>query len=390
MQTSFISSTFANLLLIFSAAVLRSSASEIITPPINQVHTLSADAQANIGYEPNFPGFQHSIVARADYSPQALQNNVPANSTISQGQAQLWVFQKDQLDSAPSSDQPVLPPTDIVGDNRPNGAQSELKRRQSSINYYVTVNVCQQPSPVNPNPTGPPGPLQLYISLASTNTQPGPDADQQQQQSVVADGGYAVFEDASTGDVFFAVTAPSTPGFSGAYTYDITASIDAPYSGYRDYQDLFYVDSDTNAGLLVTNNLTVTNETGLDPGEQDELDALQTQWMNSPSPFSVFLHYQNDTQVLGLRKSWCGLKNYAQIKGIRSSLPSNVNASMTEIGGGFAKQQFYISDLNGSSSYYAVMALETNYTKAGPGTKGGGGIVWQNITFTTKSGKRLS
>lgn len=56
-------------------------------------------------------------------------------------------------------------------------------------------------------------------------------------------------------------------------------------------------------------------------------------------------------------------------------------------GDGHAKQQFYVPGLNKSSSYQAIMALDSYYASSGNGTPTGGGTVWKAIDFTTKSGK---
>jgi len=53
--------------------------------------------------------------------------------------------------------------------------------------------------------------------------------------------------------------------------------------------------------------------------------------------------------------------------------------------GPYPKQQFYFQGLNRSSSYFGILAMTGNSTASGPGVVGGGGRVWQTMSFTTQS-----
>ena len=314
------------------------------------------------GYEPDFLGAGRDIIGRAP-SPvtQTLQNNVPAIMTIMPGDLQNFVFPASALSTALSSPTPAIPPSQIVVDTSA-GPGTEP-------NLYLTLSICAQPFATVDNPSGPPLPLDLYISYSNINNQnPGPGLNMQQQGMVSTNQGFVNYTEHTSGDTYIGVSAPSTLGFSGNYTYQLTASNDEPYTYAQDFQSLYFLDSDSESGLFVTNNLTTSNSTA-------------QEWMSAGTPFGIFVQNQNDVSIQGLLRSYCGLNNSAQIK---SSV--GVEMGLNTVAGGFPKQQFYVPGLNKSSSYYAVMALDSQYQQSGPGNPGGGGMLWQDISFNTKSG----
>lgn len=84
-----------------------------------------------------------------------------------------------------------------------------------------------------------------------------------------------------------------------------------------------------------------------------------------------------------MQKSYCALNQLAQIR--KSS--NNVEVGMTNRGlGNKPKEQFYITGLNRSSTYYGILAMDGNSTSSGNGIIGGGGRVWQPMNFSTKAG----
>jgi calcium channel MID1 len=210
-----------------------------------------------------------------------------------------------------------------------------------------------------------------------------PDNGWQNGQMVEAVGGFANITLEVSGDVYMAVYAPSTEGFTGPYNVKIAASIDAPFHYYNSSQpNLYLVDSDSSSALLVTNNLTyATNGSVFDS------------WMNlTPPPFVIFAANQNISTFSGIQNSYCGLENYAQIAGTTSGVRNSaVQTSMTNVTSGpFPKQQFYFQGLNASSSYNGILAMTGNSTAAGNGVVGGGGRVWQTMNFQTQSGTKDS
>ena len=338
-------------------------------------------------YEPEFAALGRSIVGRVPDEPMIseLSNNVPGKMDISGGQQQYWSFSKMALYGQLSSTTSDLPPSqqkrgdeDLEEDAQ---TKVELKRRQTGDRMlYLTLNVCDQPSAVFSNSTAPPQPLQLFLSQNSNNQRPGPNV-ADLTQALKADHGYANYTIMTSDAIFIGIDAPSDPNYQGTYNYEITASIDAPYTFHEDYSNLYYVDSDKNASLLVSNNLTSANAS----------QSLKQQWMSKGSLFSIFVHNQNDPSILGLSRSYCGMRNHAQIQGnVQGVENTDVEVGMTLTGGRLPKQQFYVKNLNGSSSYYATIAIQSTYTKSGSGNVNGGGTIWNYIKFDTKNGACLN
>jgi calcium channel MID1 len=331
----------------------------------------SEDAQE---YEPSFPGLGRSIIGRAEApATQTLYNNVPGVDSIAPGNEQYWIFPASALTGTRSSPTPAIPSTPILvdtsavsGDEDAPLVRPELKARQSTGYIYITLSVCGQPSASDSDPTGPPQPLELYIAHSPDNTTPGPSYTGQQAKTQ-ADGGFVNYTDQTSEDTYIGVYAPTNSGFSGNFTYELTASVDEPYTYQQAFQPLYFLDSDQNSTLLITTNLSVPNS------------SAQT-WMSTGGPFSVFIVDQSDVTVPGLLNSYCGLNSTAQIRG-----QQDIEVGMTSVYGGLAQQQFYVTGLNQSTSYYAIMALDSQYTKSGPGNPGGGGMVWQSMTFNTKT-----
>ena len=327
-------------------------------------------------YQPDFPAGERGINGRAPTAAvKTLVDNVPGVDSIAPGETHYWVFPASALSAAPSSPTPALPSSQVLFDtsaisdsNGPESARQELKRRQpGDIWLYTTLSVCQQPSAIERTPEGPPNPITLYTSQSAGNQYPGPNVNQL-QTTHTAVAGFVNYTDLTSGDSYFGVYAPDNPGFSGKFTYQLTSSIEAPYTYYYDSQGLYLMDSDRNSSLLVSSNLTTPNSSVQD-------------WMRTGGPFDIFIHDQKDVAIKGLLNSYCGLNNTAQIRG-----RTTVDVGMTTLGGGPAMQQFYVSGLNKSTTYYAVMGLKSKYAQVGPSHPGGGGMTWQSITFTTKSG----
>lgn len=350
-------------------------------------------------YEPDFPSIDRGIIGRAQAEITALGNNAPQPRNIVAGDTQYWVFPNDTLWGPLSPATSGLPSPvgwkreELSGDVQRSGLgwdhdyvgglDTELKKRQDVGNkvrtLYITLNTCLQPSANSTKPTGAPPQLQIYVSQSDRVQRPGPDIKGQDQQTVIVQGGFANTKLNVTGAVFVSVSAPNSSDFTGIYNYELAASIDAPYHSYgSNSANLFFVDSDTNSALLVTNDTTQAN-----PNE-----TLYQTWMNIAPPFSMFVNNQNDSAIRGVERSYCGMKHNAQIVADKNGQNTGrVELGMTNRGlGNKPKEQFYIKSLNGSSTYYGHLAMDGNSTNQGGGVVGGGGKVWKAMNFTTKSG----
>lgn len=160
--------------------------------------------------------------------------------------------------------------------------------------------------------------------------------------------------------IYIGVSAPNTTLFTGIYNYEVAASIDAYFHSIDEDTNLYFVDSDINAALLITNNLTQSSSTSQNYQE----------WMDMTPPYTIFANNINDTGIAGLERSYCALSQVAQIRQGNNA----VNRSMTSRGmGSKPKEQFYITYLNSSSTYYGILGMDGNSTASGNGVVGGGG-----------------
>ncbi len=311
----------------------------------------------------------------------ALSNNGPQNLNIDVGASQFWTFPKDAIDGEPGVAGPGLPGgRNVKREVDVEDRDSELKRRQLSSQVYISLNTCIQPranaSSLSPEDLIPPQ-LQMYISQSDANQKPGPLSTDPDQRTIDVDGGYALVTMGSESSVYVGITAPNTTAFTGFWNYEIAASIDAPYHGANtSWPNLFFVDGDNHAALLVTNDTTQANAT----------DPVYQEWMDLPPPYGMFAHPQTSPAILGVRHSYCGLRNNAQLLTNLDSVDNQDVTIMTNRGlRGKPKEQFYITALNASSWYYGFLGMQGNSTAFGAGVVGGGGYVWTNMSFNTKS-----
>lgn len=312
-------------------------------------------------YESEFTGADRSIIGRAGDVIPALGNNAPGILNIAQNASQYWSFPSTTLFGPYSPQTPGLP-SYFEGQN-----VSVTPDAPGERELYISLTTCQQPTAKDPHKIGAPDQLKLYVSTTSNNQQP----DQNNNDDVVLiDGGFGWLNISVKNDVYFGVYAPANDGYDGVYNYQLTASIDGFYASSYSDPNVFTVDSDTNSALLYTRNTTSTTNSS---------NSTFQQWMDRPV-FSLFVQNQENSSILGLRNSVCGLQNLAQIQGL-----PDIGTVMTAAGDGLPKQQFHVMNLNGSSAYYAIVAMIGNSTDRGSGVVGGGGTVWNYANITTKS-----
>jgi calcium channel MID1 len=325
-------------------------------------------------------------------------NNEPNQLNIEAGQTAWWSYSERLLHGAHGEKGTGLPTALFDGynveavvhselrkrDEEDGGSTETMKKRQTnseSRNVYISINTCVQPTYNGTGiQTAAPPQLTLYVATSSNNRSPGPTSTGD-QSTVPLHEGFAHINITASTNVFMSVYAPQLhTDFSGVWNYELAVSIDDYYHRAQNSTPFLYlVDTDTTAALMVTNNLTQAD------AQDDEYKA----WMNSNNPFMVFASNTNYTKDMGLEKSFCGLKNNAQIQS-RSSDPNgtitHITMDMTFRGlGNKPKQQFYVSALNSSSGYYGRLAMDGNSTASGKGVIGGGGTVWPRMDWVTKS-----
>lgn len=335
------------------------------------------------------------LVARASEDTQFQGNDIGTPFVISPGGLTIWEYPKEYLAEDHNDVGPGLPSTPSGKkmfhvkhpELRKRDEDEQLERRQDTgTTIYISGNTCSQPtwSGTGTQSAGPPQ-LTLYVSTESGNKNLGPNG--RNQDVYPFDNGFVnASVNSASGDWYAAVSAPElASNFTGSWNYQLAASIDGYFHAAEpDDPFLYLVDTDSNAALLVTDNLT----------EADASDPLYEKWLNLTAPFILFANNQNITGTMGLENSFCGLqtfaKNYTQIEASQDDLQGNsthVQMGMITRGlGNKPKEQFYITNLNKTSQYTAYLAMNGNSTAFGNGVVGGGGKAWgAGVNFTTKS-----
>jgi len=336
--------------------------------------------RGDVGYEPDFALFDRSIIGRAPAGVNSLTNNVPQTLNLVQGTTQVYVFEK----------------TAIFGDDdsrielrglQDDGASVErrsMEKRQATKTVFLSANTCMQPQPKADTTTMEPPQLTMYVSKTSTNTAPGPLADMATQDWFIFTEGAVMMNMSVSDDLYFSISAPNVSAtlFSGDYNFEVAASTDEPFHSYDSSEDsdaAIWVDSDAQAALLITHDLTTA------ANASSVGDALMKQ---TQPPFVMFAATEEDRAINGVRYSYCGLQNYAQISAAKGGKFANMVAmSMTRRGlSNQVKQQFYFTGLNSSTSYQGILAGNGKQGVTGSGIAGGGGHVARATSFATKSG----
>lgn len=315
--------------------------------------------------------------------PTSLGNNQYQMLNIELGETQYWVFPEDAVLGAHAATTKGLP-TNVTAENTTdvlspaNANHYELKKRSSTV--YISLTTCLKPSlnTSNSNATQDTElpPLTVYISTSNTN--PGPGQDDSEQTTYTTEQGYmsATLDNADSA-IYIGVSAPNTTLFTGIYNYQVAASIDAYFHSIENETNLYFVDSDINSALLITNNVTQSS-----PGSTN-----YEEWMDISPPWTIFANNINNTAISGLERSYCALNQLAQMREGNNA----INKSMTSRGlGNKPKEQFYVTYLNSSSTYYGILGMEGNSTASGNGVVGGGGKIYTAMNFTTKTDKNCA
>lgn len=341
-----------------------------------------------VAYEPYFGLFDRGIVGRAPAGVTGLANNVPQQLNLDPSTTQVYVFEKIQMFGRREAPASRIELRDELGSERETGQDGELDDerasllpRQSSKTVFISANTCMQPQ-LKPDKTAmDPPQLTMYVSNTSKNQSPGPKADPSQQTFQVFQEGAVMLNMTASDDIFIGISAPNiSTDFTGIWNFELAVSIDSWYHSYNNdiASDLIWVDSDASAALLITHNLTQST----DPAVSDELMSKQ--------PYVMFAQNDKDKSINGVRFSYCGLQNYAQIAATKNGKFTNmVLTGMTKRGqGNLPKQEFYFMGLNSSSNYQGILAKSGTNGTAGSGIIGGGGhIVSRATQFNTKSGR---
>ncbi|KAE8382114.1 stretch-activated Ca2+-permeable channel component-domain-containing protein [Aspergillus bertholletiae] len=300
------------------------------------------------------------LIRRAPAGVSSLGNNQYQKGQVKLGEIQWWYFSKNSVNGQNTNKTSERPTSD------------KAKRLET---VFISLTACSKPSS---NKTDSDSArdlphLEVFISTSESLQKPGPGKERSNQTTYVVEEGYMGTAVEAEGDVYIGVAAHNSTEYSGFYSYELAASVDAFFHSLaEDPAFLYFVDSDTHSALFTTGNLTEAEQ-----GSQNHKN-----WMGMAPPYTIFANNINDATISGLRYSTCALDQLAQIgKG-----DSNIKASMTSRGpGNRPKEQLYVTGLNQSSTYQGILALNNNSTGSRNGVIGGGGKIWKPITFSTKA-----
>ncbi|EXF75262.1 calcium influx-promoting protein ehs1 [Colletotrichum fioriniae PJ7] len=410
LQSRLAASLIASLLLIvlyyllstptFALAAELSGATQPILDDAQFDDSLEQRSSLEPTYEPEFTAFDRSIIGRAPAGVTGLTNNVKVNRNVPGNSTQSFVFEAitifanffDGTDEAfmveprEGSNESISPELVSIEGIKPEDEERGLRRRQAQgRTVYISATTCIQPQRAANNTKEDAPQITMYISTSQDNQTPGPGQNSTLQKEVAFVEGAATFSVNATGDVFIGIGAPSkdTDKFTGDWNFDVAASTDDFFHSFDgNPSELLWVDSDSSAALLTTQNLTTSqNET------------LIQEIMGSGLPFIMFVENREQPTTKGVRRSMCGLENYAQIAAKKGGKFGNLASTLmtTRGAGNLPKQQFFFNGLNASALYSGILVRTSNSSssrKRQDGAQsGGGGKVFEATPFETKDGE---
>jgi len=346
-----------------------------------------------IAYEAEFLGIDRSVIGRAaGNEPVTLSNNVPNILNVVPGETNHYMFSfrlaSQALAVHADGSEGVRIDQQQEELNTTTSEEAQLPRRQNTesmlATVFVSINTCLQPAFTFQTDGNDPPQLELYISNTSQNPNPGPTSRGDQVIIPLVEGfaGHALN---ATDTVYIGVSAPRKQvNDKSAWNYELAVSIDEPYHTYNvSGPSLSLVDSDPTAALLSTTNLTSLVTSNL--VDRPPFPAA-IEWLSHGPPLSIFVHTSNDTAINGLRHSYCGLTQKAEVA-VTNLSPNMLGVQLgitTSQPGPAPEQQFYVPNLSNSTNYLGILAQSGNSTSAGPAVAGGGGTVFASMNFTTK------
>ena len=357
-------------------------------------------------YEAQFPGLDKNIVGRASVPAAQITGIVadtPKNDNIEPGTSFWYSFQA--VPTPPLQARHVVSPPSPLGEqgnelgngrnDSPLGPYSEtieldarddnsLESRQAGPQgkvVYVSINTCIQPTYDSDAETRRPPQLSLHAQVQDPRQ--NDDDDPPGSQTVELVEGLANIEISTSSDLFVRVSSPNSKltKDSADWNYDVVASTDQPYHSFVNDNDLqlYLIDSDPTAALLVTSGLEKWTRSKYRPRYIDPD-------LEKGPPLDIFVNNINYTDVAGLGRSYCKLWKSSQVRGTHeeSTNPGYETGITHNQPGRLAEQQFYIPDLNKTSTFYSTITMINGTEGYGLPQAGGGGTVYPVMNFTTK------
>lgn len=335
-----------------------------------------------------------SLQGRAADDINVLGDNEPERFTMEKGSIAYFAL---SLDGLTSRDESAIPRSGERGQDdaleeevtlAPEGSASGgrlLRRKEDSPAVYVSANICRYPTRVGGKPSNS-DPPQLWMVVSADPSDQHPKSTKPSAQADLFHEGAAMRRiGASSSAVYFSIEAPDlSDDFEGGWSFEVAVSTSDWYHGIEEEDDpnmLSTVGMDNASVLLVTKSLT------------DDIDEAQA-IMDSPPPYTLFVYNADSPQLKGVRHSYCGLENYAQIASMKDKKPSDqVAMSMTTRGHTkLPKQQFWLSGLNATTAYTAILVRtgQDSLTKRqtdGSGSGSGAVRVFRETQFQTATGE---
>lgn len=338
------------------------------------------------GYAPAFDYFDRSLLGRQEPEEPPileLKNNNKTDGEIIPGRTDYFVFKRGRSrlvrsDIEALEAQDARGVVNVSGDLIEDDATAEagggdevngLSRRQAGNRnrVWISANACRQPARVGTEASENHPKLVMFVS--TTNERPG-----LTDTTIEFDQGYASFDVNTTSDVHVAISSPILDKeWTGSWSYDVAASVDGPYHSYNATDPFLYmIDTDSESALFITYNLTDANTT-------------DSQNWTANNPFSMYAFEVGDqSAITGMERSLCALKGV-----FGNSSLSTATSITRKFGGDLPKSQFHIQNLTNGTTYNGFLTVQGGNDVVrlpGGGTVRKGGMVFQNFTFTTKSG----
>lgn len=337
-------------------------------------------------YEAGFLGYDQGISGRAPTSddPTELENNIARTDNLARGQSNFYMFPSTALGLRIRSSEHGSGdiPLGNVEETNSEDPDLQLQTRADPKTVYISVNVCSQPQPAKDTKNGPPPQLQLFISQTDSNTKPGPES-QAAQDNVTLVQGAVMHQVQATGNVYLGLFGANAPAYQDMWSAEIAVSTDRFYHTYTNNSgpNINLLDSDSSSALLITGVISNSSD-----------NAAEVERLESAPPYVLFASKSNNTMINGLRNSYCGLQQNADIKPLNSGKnPGNIQTGLKSTPQDGVKQQFYVGGIAKGTTYNVILAEygggnATSNTRR-TGVAGGGGTVFPEMQFTTMSGK---
>ncbi|KAL4942865.1 hypothetical protein BDV06DRAFT_155856 [Aspergillus oleicola] len=316
-------------------------------------------APAEFPYLNSFNGLLINDEGEESSGPRGLDLVSRATTTLRNNH-----YEEDEISMGASSRTWSFTPNTTSSDS----TNSTSKRDTTTV--YLSLTICSGPIINETASNTASGLPQLSIYVSTSDQEPGPGKDGSEVHH--SSEGHMSTDVTTDSDVYLTVVAPEGGEFTGSYSYQLAASTDGYFHNVNDH-DYFLTVAGTGSETAL---LTTVN-----PADEDLTETQQKQWKSNTAVYGIFVNNANNTAVSGLSRSYCALENHSQAgKGV------NVQTSMAKRQhlDNKLQEQFYITGLNRSSDYTAILGL-ANATNDRNGHVGGGGRVWRPKDFLTKS-----